>query len=75
MTLFFSYSEIREVPDNQEVFHHQKTDQSIMFDILEYQDQVHGNEAIKYLEYLGNSASFFIKFKFSSCSSSEEMDN
>jgi len=41
-------SEIREVPNNQEVFHHQKTDQSIMFDILEYQDQVHGSEAIKY---------------------------
>jgi len=41
-------SQFREVPDNQEVFCHEKTDQSIMFDILEYQPQVQGEQAIKY---------------------------
>lgn len=41
-------SNFREIPDNQEVFCHEKTDQSIIFDILEYQDHVQGEEAAKY---------------------------
>ena len=36
----YSCSDLREVPDNQEVFCHKSSDQSIMIDILEYQDQV-----------------------------------
>ena len=41
-------SEIRDIPDNQEVFCHKNTDQSIMVDILEYQDHVNGSDAVKY---------------------------
>ncbi|KAL5015095.1 hypothetical protein ScPMuIL_009365 [Solemya velum] len=32
-------SEIRQIPDNQEVFTHQQSDQSIIFEILEYVDK------------------------------------
>ena len=32
-------SDIREIPDNQECFVHQASDQSIMFDLLEYQQE------------------------------------
>lgn len=41
-------SVVREIPDNQEVFCHESTDQSLMFDILEYQQHVHGEEAARY---------------------------
>eukprot|EP00127_Corallochytrium_limacisporum_P007092 Clim_evm11s242 gene=Clim_evmTU11s242 len=35
---FLDVSTFREIPDNQEVFNHENSDQSIMFDILEWQD-------------------------------------
>ncbi|XP_057304901.1 ran guanine nucleotide release factor-like isoform X2 [Hydractinia symbiolongicarpus] len=41
-------SVIRDVPDNQEVFCHQSTDQSIMVDILEFQSSVTGENAARY---------------------------
>ncbi|KAK3706422.1 hypothetical protein QZH41_018636 [Actinostola sp. cb2023] len=41
-------SEVRQVPDNQEVFCHPTIDQSIMVDILEYQTQVQNENAAKY---------------------------
>ena len=41
-------STIRTIPDNQEVFCHASTDQSLMVDILEYQNHVDGEEAAKY---------------------------
>jgi len=41
-------SVFREVPDNQEVFCHTTTDQSLIFDILEFQTQVNGEEAVKF---------------------------
>ena len=43
------FSTIRDIPDNQEVFVHSSTDQSIMFDILEYQGHVEGAEAARYV--------------------------
>ena len=44
---FFIFSDFREIPDNQEVFCHEKTDQSLMFDILEYQEHVKGEDAVR----------------------------
>ncbi|XP_069776247.1 ran guanine nucleotide release factor [Narcine bancroftii] len=41
-------SEIREIPDNQEVFLHSDTDQSIIVELLEYQSQVPDEEAVRY---------------------------
>ncbi|XP_061104151.1 ran guanine nucleotide release factor [Conger conger] len=41
-------SELREIPDNQEVFVHKHTDQSLMVDLLEYQAQVQDIEAARY---------------------------
>ncbi|XP_078284280.1 ran guanine nucleotide release factor [Rhinoraja longicauda] len=41
-------SDIREIPDNQEVFVHSGTDQSIIVDLLEYQWQVPDEEAARY---------------------------
>ena len=41
------HSEIRDIPDNQEVFCHINTDQSIIVDILEYQSQVEGESAVR----------------------------
>lgn len=32
----FNFSDIRQIPDNQEVFAHPITDQSIIIEILEY---------------------------------------
>ena len=32
-------SELREIPDTQEVFVHKSTDQSIMLDLLSYLDE------------------------------------
>ncbi|XP_063059428.1 ran guanine nucleotide release factor [Engraulis encrasicolus] len=41
-------SELREIPDNQEVFAHRTTDQSIIVELLEYQSQVDNEEAARY---------------------------
>ncbi|KAG9351695.1 hypothetical protein JZ751_022946 [Albula glossodonta] len=41
-------SEVREIPDNQEVFAHKLTDQSLMVDLLEYQSHVEDGEAARY---------------------------
>ncbi|KAJ8342975.1 hypothetical protein SKAU_G00329030 [Synaphobranchus kaupii] len=41
-------SELREIPDNQEVFVHKQTDQSLMVDLLEYQAHVQDIEAARY---------------------------
>ncbi|XP_048090835.1 ran guanine nucleotide release factor isoform X2 [Alosa alosa] len=41
-------SELREIPDNQEVFAHRDTDQSIIVELLEYQSQVENEDAAKY---------------------------
>jgi hypothetical protein len=44
------HSDMRQVPDNQEVFANTHTDQSIIFDILEYVTQPSCDEdAIKYI--------------------------
>lgn len=41
-------SELREIPDNQEVFVHGHTDQSIIIELLEYQSQVENENAVRY---------------------------
>ncbi|XP_062393349.1 ran guanine nucleotide release factor-like isoform X2 [Sardina pilchardus] len=41
-------SELREIPDNQEVFTHRETDQSIIVELLEYQSHVENEDAAKY---------------------------
>ncbi|XP_055520941.1 ran guanine nucleotide release factor isoform X2 [Leucoraja erinacea] len=41
-------SDIREIPDNQEVFLHSATDQSIIVELLEYQRQVPDVDAARY---------------------------
>ncbi|XP_048476046.1 ran guanine nucleotide release factor [Rhincodon typus] len=41
-------SEIREIPDNQEVFAHSDTDQSIIIELLEHQNHVPDQEAARY---------------------------
>ncbi|XP_038642908.1 ran guanine nucleotide release factor [Scyliorhinus canicula] len=41
-------SDIREIPDNQEVFIHSGTDQSIVIELLEHQVQVPDQEAARY---------------------------
>ena len=41
-------SDIREVPDNQECFAHPISDQSIIFDILEYPEGVADSQAAEY---------------------------
>ena len=50
--LFFSLditsSRIRQVPDNQEVYAHAATDQSIIFDLLEYETSATDDSAIEY---------------------------
>jgi hypothetical protein len=33
---FFNFSDFRQIPDNQEVFTHAETDQSIIVEIMEY---------------------------------------
>lgn len=43
----FFYSDLRQIPDNQEVFAHPVTDQSIIMEILEYVDK-DDEEAIRY---------------------------
>uniref|UniRef100_H3C425 Ran guanine nucleotide release factor n=1 Tax=Tetraodon nigroviridis TaxID=99883 RepID=H3C425_TETNG len=41
-------SELREIPDNQEVFTHPHTDQSMIVELVEYQGQVEDQDAAKY---------------------------
>lgn len=41
-------SELREIPDNQEVFTHPRTDQSMIVELVEYQGQVEDQDAAKY---------------------------
>lgn len=41
-------SELREIPDNQEVFAHPHTDQSLIVELVEYQGQVADQDAAKY---------------------------
>ncbi|XP_053086495.1 ran guanine nucleotide release factor [Pangasianodon hypophthalmus] len=41
-------SELREIPDNQEVFAHTHTDQSIIIELLEYQSHVEDSQAARY---------------------------
>lgn len=41
-------SELREIPDNQEVFAHAHTDQSLIVELVEYQEQVADQDAAKY---------------------------
>ncbi|XP_072349626.1 ran guanine nucleotide release factor isoform X2 [Scyliorhinus torazame] len=44
----FPTRDIREIPDNQEVFVHSGTDQSIVIELLEHQIQVPDQEAARY---------------------------
>ncbi|XP_061894450.1 ran guanine nucleotide release factor [Entelurus aequoreus] len=41
-------SNLREIPDNQEVFVHPNTDQSLIVEILEYQAQVEDQDAARF---------------------------
>ncbi|KAM9310996.1 ran guanine nucleotide release factor [Gastrophryne carolinensis] len=41
-------SDLREIPDNQEVFAHPHTDQSIIVELLEYQDGMSDPDAARY---------------------------
>ena len=41
-------SELREIPDNQEVFAHSHTDQSLIVELVEYQGQVPDQESARY---------------------------
>ncbi|XP_026201737.1 ran guanine nucleotide release factor [Anabas testudineus] len=41
-------SDLREIPDNQEVFAHAHTDQSLIVELVEYQAQVADQDAVKY---------------------------
>ncbi|XP_065842779.1 ran guanine nucleotide release factor-like [Oscarella lobularis] len=41
-------SQIRQVPDNQEVFAHLETDQSVLIELLEYSGDVQGTQAAEY---------------------------
>lgn len=41
-------SELREIPDNQEVFTHPHTDQSMIVELVEYQGHVEDQDAAKY---------------------------
>lgn len=41
-------SELREIPDNQEVFAHAHTDQSLIVELLEYQAEVEDEHAAAY---------------------------
>ncbi|XP_071751774.1 ran guanine nucleotide release factor [Centroberyx gerrardi] len=41
-------SELREIPDNQEVFAHSHTDQSLIVELLEFQSQVEDQDAARY---------------------------
>lgn len=41
------YSDLRQIPDNQEVFAHPSTDQSIIVEIMEYQTAEDDIQAIR----------------------------
>lgn len=41
-------SQLREIPDNQEVFAHAHTDQSLIVELVEYQSQVADQDAARY---------------------------
>ncbi|XP_051552169.1 ran guanine nucleotide release factor [Myxocyprinus asiaticus] len=41
-------SDLRQIPDNQEVFGNSQTDQSIIIELLEYQSQVQNADAARY---------------------------
>ncbi|TNN41696.1 Ran guanine nucleotide release factor [Liparis tanakae] len=41
-------SELREIPDNQEVFAHERTDQSLIVELVEHQAQVADRDAARY---------------------------
>ncbi|XP_035509900.1 ran guanine nucleotide release factor [Morone saxatilis] len=41
-------SELREIPDNQEVFAHAHTDQSLIVELVEYQGEVADQDAARY---------------------------
>ncbi|XP_051971579.1 ran guanine nucleotide release factor isoform X2 [Xyrauchen texanus] len=41
-------SDLRQIPDNQEVFGNSQTDQSIIIELLEYQSQVQDADAARY---------------------------
>ncbi|KAM9386393.1 ran guanine nucleotide release factor isoform 1-T2 [Pholidichthys leucotaenia] len=41
-------SKLREIPDNQEVFAHSHTDQSLIVELVEYQGQVADQDAARY---------------------------
>ncbi|MBN3282108.1 MOG1 factor, partial [Polyodon spathula] len=45
---FRDVSDLREIPDNQEVFAHSHTDQSIIVELLEHQTHVTGRDAARY---------------------------
>lgn len=51
----FSNSELREIPDNQEVFAHSSTDQSIIVELLEYEGLVEDGAAARYRTYTPKS--------------------
>ncbi|KAM8974705.1 ran guanine nucleotide release factor [Pelodytes ibericus] len=46
--LFRDVSDLREIPDNQEVFVHTCTDQSIIIELLEYQEGMSDPDAARY---------------------------
>ena len=48
--VYYNDSVVREVPDNQEVFTHPVTDQSIIFEVLEAV-QDHDEEAVRYFSH------------------------
>ncbi|KAK7889330.1 hypothetical protein WMY93_024890 [Mugilogobius chulae] len=45
---FTDISTLRDIPDNQEVFAHSQTDQSLIVELLEYQSQVADQDAARY---------------------------
>lgn len=47
--LTFIYSDLREIPDNQEVFAHPTTDQSIIVEVMEYQHAEDDDQALRFL--------------------------
>lgn len=43
------FSDLRQIPDNQEVFGHSSTDQSIVIEIMEYTQAEDDIQAIRYI--------------------------
>ena len=48
---FFNASILRQIPDNQEVFANSKSDQSIIFEIVEYQHQIKDENIAKFAHF------------------------